>query len=68
MPRRRTRLSALDAVLRFHRGQIEIGTGLEGQGDGADVLLGGGIHVEQVFDAVELLFNQRNRSFLDHRG
>jgi len=29
---------------------------------------GSGIHVEQVLDAVEFLFDQRNRCFLHHLG
>lgn len=59
-------LGALDAVLGFHRCHVEIGAGVESQGDGGAPQFGGRLHVQQVLDAAELLLDQRHGGVFHH--
>ena len=63
-----TCLDTLVSVLRLHRGDVDVGASLKRQGQRAGPQFGGGLHVEQAFDAVHFLLDERGHGLLDHLG
>ena len=59
----------LQLVLHLHLGDVRVGAGLEGQGDGhRPGRVAGGGHVDQVVDAVQLLFDDLGDRILHGLG
>ena len=61
---RQARLHHLEAILDVHLGQLRIGAGLEGHGQGGAALAAAGREVEQVIDAIEFLLDQADHTLV----